>query len=465
MRRSLLPGVLAVVAVAAGVGAALPAGGAGEAPAAAPAARQVLTPRRVPRLVAQVAGDARLRAALDAALADPALGPARDSTCLVVEEEGGRLVYARRPADSLVPASNLKLLTALAVLERLGPDERLRTAVRAPGGSSPGDGVVDGPLWLVGGGDPLLATADYTATFRRQPRVRTPLESLADQVVAAGVREVRGGVLGDETRYDRIRYVPSWKPDYVEDADVGPASALTVNDNWARWQPRHDPSPAPATSAAAVFTALLQQRGVTVPAPPGEGTAPDGAQVAAVESAPMAEIVGEMLRESDNLTAELLVKELGRRHGEGGTTAAGLEVMRSTLSRLGLDVTGLVSVDGSGLDRGDRATCGLIMGVLRREGDDGWLSRGLPVAGRDGTLFDRLLGTPAVGKVRAKTGSLDNVAGLSGWVDGGRDHTLAFSLLANGLPRRASFGRAFTDRIALILASYPDVPSPEELGP
>jgi serine-type D-Ala-D-Ala carboxypeptidase/endopeptidase (penicillin-binding protein 4) len=464
MRRLLLPAVLALVALGSGAAAVLPETSPPPRPAPPLPARPVLTPRRVPALLARVVGDARLRRSLDAVLDDPGLGPARERTCLVVEEAGHAL-YARRPAEPLVPASNLKLLTAAAVLKRLGPDLRLRTEVRAGPGTSPGDGVVDGPLWLVGGGDPLLATGDYTASFRHQPQLRTPLESLADQVRAAGVRDVRGGVLGDEGRYDRQRYVPTWKPDYVDDADVGPASALTVNDNFVRWQPHHDPAPAPATNAAAVLTGLLQQRGIVVGAPPGEGTAPAGTVMASVESPPMAEVVGEMLRESDNLTAELLVKELGRRHGRGGTTAAGVEVVRSTLAGEGFDLAGLVTYDGSGLDRGDRATCALLIGLLRREGDDSWVSRGLPVAGRDGTLAERFVGTPADGRLRAKTGSLDNVAGLSGWVDGGQDHTLAFALLANGLPRSASFGRAFTDRVGLVLASYPDAPPVEELGP
>lgn len=326
-------------------------------------------------------------------------------------------------------------------------------------------GVVDGPLWLVGGGDPLLATADYAASFVNQPQLYTSLEALADSVVAAGVSEVRGGVVGDESRYDTQRYVPTWRPTYVVDGEVGPASALVVNDGFAAFRPRHVPAPEPDAHAAAVLTGLLQARGVVVQAPPGEGNAPATAHVLARSSSPpMREVVGEMLRESDNLTAELLVKELGRRHANEGTTAAGLGVMRDTLASAGLPVEHLAAVDGSGLDRSDRASCTLLMASLDAAGSNGPVATGFPLAGRDGTLSRRFLGNPAVGRLRAKTGALDGVAGLTGFLDlPGRD-PLAFSLLINELPRDA-LGRALQERLGAILARYPEAPPPDTLGP
>lgn len=423
----------------------------------------MLSARRLPAFLSRTVADTRLRTDLDAALAQPALGPARDSSCLIVRQ-GSRPVLQRRPEALLIPASNLKVLTALAVLDRLGPEERLVTEVRA--GAGVADGVVDGPLWLVGGGDPLLGTADYAASFENQPQTRTALEGLADAVVAAGVRVVNGGVVGDETRYDTQRYVPTWKPGYVTDFESGPASALVVNDGFVEYSPRHVAAPEPDVHAAGVLTALLQSRGVAVNASPGEGQAPTASSVVAkIDSPPVRDVVAEMLRESDNLTAELLVKELGRRFAGAGTTVAGLGVVREALAQTGLPVAQLATVDGSGLDRSDRASCALLMAAMDLSGPTGPVAAAFPMAGRDGTLAKRFQGNPAAGRLRAKTGSLDGVVGLSGYVDalaGGVP--LGFSLLVNDLPRDA-LGRALQEQVGAILARYPDAPAPEALAP
>lgn len=424
---------------------------------------QVLSARRVPAFLARTVADSRLRAELDAALAQPALGPARDRLCLVVRQ-GQRPVLQRRAEELLIPASNLKVLTAMAVLARIGPEERLVTEVRAAG--SPAAGVVDGPLWLVGGGDPLLGTADYAASFENQPQTRTALEGLADAVVAAGVRVVNGGVVGDETRYDTQRYVPSWKPGYITDFESGPASALVVNDGFVQYTPRHVAAPEPDVHAAGVLTTLLQARGVTVSGPPGEGQAPAAsAVVAEVDSPPLKDVVAEMLRESDNLTAELLVKELGHRFAGAGTTIAGVGVVRETLAQAGLPVAQLASVDGSGLDRSDRASCGLLMAALDLSGPTGTVAAAFPLAARDGTLAKRFQANPAAGRLRAKTGSLDGVVGLTGYIDAPAGGVpLGFSLLVNDLPRDA-LGRALQEQVGAILATYPDAPAPEALAP
>ena len=194
--------------------------------------------------------------------------------------------------------------------------------------------------------------------------------------------------------------------------------------------PAPAPAPAPATHAAEVFARLLRDRGVTV-AGSGEGPAPGNATpLATLPSPPMSIVVGRMLRESDNTAAELLTKELGHRFGGGGSTDAGVGVTRSTLTTLGLPIDHLAIVDGSGLDRSNRVTCEDVLASLVR--GKGPLAGALPVAGRDGTLAQRLLGTPAAGRVAAKTGSLEGVVALSGWATSGNE-PLAFSLLLNGL--------------------------------
>src|SRR5439155_1804487 len=176
----------------------------------------------------------------------------------------GPTLYTQRPDLPLMPASNLKLLTATAVLARMGAGDRIHTEVRAA--RPPVNGVVAGDVWLVGAGDPLLATADFAAQagYQHQPRPRTPLEDLAAKMAAAGIRQVQGRILGDESRYDTHRVVPTWSPSYLTNGEIGPMSALTTNDNLSQWTPKEVPAPSPASNAAAVLGHLLQERGVTV---------------------------------------------------------------------------------------------------------------------------------------------------------------------------------------------------------
>ncbi len=464
VRRHLLPAILALLCLSCTVAALrVDTGGTATAevvataPAPAPAEAPVLTPRRVPGLLAQPVGTARLVQALDEiATTTP------DRACLVVTE-GGRVLYDRQSDRSLVPASGMKLLTAVAVLARIDPDERLRTSVVAT--QSPAGGVVDGDLWLVGGGDPVLGTAPWAASLFRQPALFTPLEELADGVVAAGVTEVRGRVVGDESRYDRVRYVESWPERYAADGEIGPMSALAVNDGFAEWEAADVAFEDPATGAAAVLTDLLRERGVVVGADAGAGPSPDGAPVVAgIDSPPVADLVGQMLRESDNGTAELLLKELGLRVEGEGSTAAGRTVVADALGSLGLPTAGLAVVDGSGLDPTNQVSCQLLHGVLEATIDGGPVDRGLSVAGASGTLARRFLDTPAQGQLRGKTGSLRGVASLSGFVSAQGGTELTFASIFNGLDR-SDDGGPLQDSLARALVRYPDLPTLAEIGP
>ena len=449
--------------------AADPAAAETAAPANGPVARTpVLSARRVPGALQRSTGVIRLTDALDAVFADPRLAGARDHSCLVVAANDS-VVYARNGAAPVIPASNLKLLTALAVLDKIGADARLSTDVKAD--QAPAGGVVNGNLYLVGGGDPLIRTADYNASFQENalpPDGYTHLEAIAQAVVDAGVRHVTGAVVGDESRYDAQRYVPTWKPRYITDSESGPISALQVNQGFVTTPPNLPvAAPAPAVLASGSLSALLAKMGVQVDGQPAQGVTPASAvPIASQPSLPMQAIVGEMLRESDNLTAETLVKELGRRFGGAGTTVAGVAVIHQDAAARGLPASDLASVDGSGLDRSDRVTCNLLLSAVTKAGPNSALAAGLPVAGRTGTLRKRFLGTPAVDRVAAKTGSLDNVSSLTGFVRPStpQQPTLSFSLVGNEYPTDA-IGRAVQDRVAVTLASYPNAPDLAVLGP
>jgi D-alanyl-D-alanine carboxypeptidase/D-alanyl-D-alanine-endopeptidase (penicillin-binding protein 4) len=364
--------------------------------------------------------------------------------CFVVER--GSIVLAARNADRpLIPASTQKLLTAAAAVTTLGADFRFETNVVA---------TSDGPnldrLWFVGVGDPVIRTAEYV-----DEGVSTPLEALADAIAAKGIRGI-GTVVGDDSRYDSVRFLPTWSPSYRIEFDVGPVGALEVTESIELVNGKPVMHDDPAEYAAQELTRLLRARGLSV-GEPTRGIAPEGAtSVASVRSQPLATIVRWMLLTSNNLTAEMLVKELGARTRGAGTTAAGIAAVKAALREQGIVLDGQTIVDGSGLDRQNRLSCRVLADVVDL-GD----RPGLRV------LRDILPGggsTTPDGKVHAKGGYLTDVTGLAGIVD--RDTPLRFAFLANGgVPKNANVDLAAFQTVLNAYAppaTIPDsvIPSP-----
>ncbi len=431
---------------------------AGADPAPAPAT-PVLSFRRAPAVLLRSINVGALRAGLQ-----PLLDRVAQGSCAVVAVDG-EVVAAANAALPVIPASTAKLVVGAVALERLGPGYRFRTSV--VGEVGPG-GVVAGDLVLVGGGDPVLSTAAGLA--RRveagdlyPPIHSTPLEQLADAVVAAGVTRVEGRLLGDASRYDDEWFNPTWAPE-LRGLEAGPLDALLVDDARVGGALVRDP----ALAAAEVFAALLRDRGVAVAGGAGTGIAPSVdplAEVAAIESAPLSDVVHELLETSDDNTAELLVKELGVVDGAGGTTAEGLAVVRDQLTMWGAPLEGVTLVDGSGLSRDNRLTCATLVAVLQRDEPDGPLGAGLPVAAETGTLAPELAGSPVAGRLRAKTGRLTGVRGLAGYLptDGG---VIELALVLNEPGAQdPSVYRPVWDQLAVAIAAYPAAATPAQLAP
>jgi D-alanyl-D-alanine carboxypeptidase/D-alanyl-D-alanine-endopeptidase (penicillin-binding protein 4) len=380
------------------------------------------------------------------------------------------VLYRHNADKPLTPASTVKLLTAVAALDVLGRDRTFDTVAVAA--APPKAGVVEGSLFVIGGGDPLLTTKDYNDRYD-QPQPYTDVARLAEAVAAAGVKEIRGDIVGDESRYDTARSVASWDPSFLATRESGPLSALLVNDGFAsypktRYNTPSTPTANPPAHAAGILRDALAKLGVRVTGAARSGTAPATRTEIAKVSTSLETAVGEMLAHSDNTTAELITKELGLRRKGAGTTAAGVATAREAMAASGLPVTGVDVVDGSGLDRSNTLTCDFLVALLDRAGPGSVIDASLAVGGRSGTLLGRFLDTAAVGTLRAKTGSLRNTRSLAGFVDTastGRARTLTFAYIANQTNLNADANLKVQDQMGARLASYPDAPSLAELGP
>ncbi len=404
------------------------------APAAAPAALAgpILSLQRQPAILAHDTTDRQLAASVKVVTENVGSSPA-DPTCFAASLDG-RTVIADAADQPVMPASNMKLITAAVALDVLGPDFTFATTAN---GQLSGD-TVEGDLILVGGGDPLLANAGYVPR-RKYPTVESPtsIEALADQV-AARVRHVTGGIIGDESHFDSERYAPGWRPE-DQGGQAGPLSALMLND--ARELPDIDtPVDNAALSATQEFARLLGERGVLIDGGTalGQASAPVE-ELGRVTSVPMAQMVAEMLLNSDNNTAEMVLKQIGATAGGGpGIRDAGVAAETAKLVEWGVPVAGLVINDGSGLDRADRLTCRALLAVLDHVGSSGPLFDGLPISGAaQGTLADPdnrdiLAPTGTDGRIHAKTGSLRDAKALSGFFDLADGRKIAFSMLVNG---------------------------------
>jgi D-alanyl-D-alanine carboxypeptidase/D-alanyl-D-alanine-endopeptidase (penicillin-binding protein 4) len=440
---------------------------AGEATTTEPLTTPVLGIRRMPTVLSRAVNIGAFRSEVDTFLAT-----LNDRSCAVVAVDGIE-VGARSDTLPLIPASVQKMVVAAVALERLGEDFTYTTSVAAA--AEPVAGVVDGDLYLVGGGDPLLSSDWYPESNMELFPVTSPtsLDALADSVVAAGVSSVGGAVVGDGSRYDDEYFAPGWGVG-VPGLEGGPYDALMANDSRVLGEElrANDPN----VGAAREFTRLLEERGVEVTGEATSGTTPDDSvELASVESAPLEEVIAEMLGNSDNNTAELLVKEIGASEALPGTREAGLAVMREQLLEWGVDVESVVLADGSGLSLDNRLTCEALAAVVERYDSDSAIGRGLPVAGQTGTLSDVFVDHPVQGRMLGKTGTLNNppfnvdppaVKSLAGYlpVEGGGE--VEYVLILNGptISDQSEYRPIWLD-LADTLDTYPSGPRPAELGP
>ena len=368
-----------------------------------------------------------LTSRLAKSLRSPHLSLERTSA-IAVDARTGAIVFAHNETLPVVPASNEKVPVSWAALTRLGPGYRFATELYGTGTRA--GAVWNGNLYLRGHGDPTLTSSDL-ARFARSLRAR-------------GLRTIQGRILGDESAYDVQRGGQGWKA-YFVGGESAPLSALVV-DRARGW-----PAYSPPLLAARNLHETLAKHGVTVVGRPGLGTTPSGALRLAVDhSVRLATIARAMNRDSDNFTAEMVLKHLGTIDGGLGTSARGARVVLEEMRAARIPVEGVRIVDGSGLSSDDRLTAVALAGVIRAGLENPRIRvafvDSLAVAGRSGTLRKRLWAFTDV--VKGKTGTTNLACTLSGLVSS----SLVFVVLQNGSPVAFWPARLAQDRFVTALA-------------
>lgn len=391
------------------------------------------TPRlRAAEATTATAATEQLAPALDAL----AHAGSRVSVSVAAEDLG--LIAEHHPTDPLVPASNQKLVVAIAVFERFGESDHLTTTLVGTGPVVAGE--LRGDLVLVAGGDPLL---EHTGGHS--------VDTLTAQLKARGIRRVTGRLLIDESRFDSLRTAPGW-PDALWPTTVGPLTAFPIDHNRVNANPAFLTDP--ALVGAVWLKDSLMSNGVEVTGVPAYGTAARGEVLATLDSASLPALAALMLTRSDNLTAELLLKELGRRRSGAGTTAAGLTAAAEVAASLCVTLDGQ-DHDASGLSSTDSRSADSWRRLLTAAKTRPWwpaFRNGLAHAGQSGTLAGRLKGPATLGKVQAKTGSTALARALSGYLTTAGGRPIVFSIVVNGPGPKAE---DLIDAFVTDLASLP----------
>ena len=303
---------------------------------------------------------------------------------------------------------------------------------------------------VVSGGDPALGTPAFYDSYLAG--LGTNLFALTPQIKAAGITSVTGRLYADDTVFDRLRGVAD--SGYATSSYIGPLSGLAFNSGFSGSTSSSGFSADPAKLAASKLARSLQGAGVSLPSQVALRATPLNAErVAMVRSPSLNRIVDTTDVYSDNFFAEMLLKLLGARLGGAGTTAAGASVVEAFASSHG---SGVHAVDGSGLTRSNRASPRQVVNLLLamrqdQAGDD--FIQDLALAGKEGTVDERMHGTAAYGRCRTKTGTLTGVSNLSGYCFNKSGRIMAFSILMNSVGN-LTLAHLDQDRIAGAVAGY-----------
>lgn len=325
-------------------------------------------------------------------------------------------IYCHNERQLLRPASTMKVVTAIAAIDRLGGSFQFKTTLSYTGAIE--DGVLNGDVYLVGGFDPRFNSDD--------------MGSFVDGIRRMGIDTIRGRIVADKSMKDADMLGEGWCWD--DDNPVLSPLLISRRDVFVKR-----------------FVDRLRDEGVVVEADTVAGRQPGGAYEVGTRTHTIDQVLMPMMKESDNLCAEALFYQLGASTGAHPATARDARtVVRRLVEKVGLRPSDYRIADGSGLSLYNYVTAELEVMLLRYAYQNTniymHLLPSLPVAGEDGTLRRRMRGTFTSGNVKAKTGSVTAISSLAGYCTAANGHVLCFAIINQGI-RRGSEGRTFQDRV------------------
>ncbi len=354
--------------------------------------------------------------------------------------------------ESMIPASNTKLFTTATALELMGGDHLLSTKILADDDNLL-DSTIEGNIYIKGFGNPTFSTED--------------LEELVNQLYQSGLRKVTGNVVGDDTYFDNVYFRDDWISEERANIKLPPISALVIDRNRTivtkkrkgRYRNYFVNVENPPLFAAKKLKEKLISYGVEVVGKSISEQTDENAKPLVDSSIELRELLQLINKNSDNFYAECLFKTLGSAYsGQQGNSLFSTQAILSYIDDNSIYSTGTKIVDGSGISRFDQVTAGALVGLLEKvyfnikQFDDFFNS--LSIAGVDGTLRKRMIGTHAENNFRGKTGSLNGISSLAGYVTTADDDDIIVCMMFEYTKGGASKYKSIQDKIVEILASW-----------
>jgi D-alanyl-D-alanine carboxypeptidase/D-alanyl-D-alanine-endopeptidase (penicillin-binding protein 4) len=353
---------------------------------------------------------------------------------------------------SMIPASNTKLFTTATALELMGGGHRLSTKILADEDDF-SDTIIDGNIYIKGFGNPTFSSED--------------LEELVNQLYQSGLRKITGNVIGDDTYFDDVYSRDDWISEERANVKLPPISALVIDRNRTivtkkrkgRYRNYFVNVKNPPLFAAEILREKLISYGVEVVGKPISGQTDKNAKILVESSIELRELLQIINKHSDNFYAECLFKTLGSAYsGQQGNSFFSTQAILNYIEDNNIYSTGTKIVDGSGISRFDQVTAGALVGLLEKvyfnikQFDDFFNS--LSIAGVDGTLHKRMIGTPAENNFRGKTGTLNGISSLAGYVTTADGDDIIVCMMFEFNTGGASKYKNIQDRIIEILAGW-----------
>jgi D-alanyl-D-alanine carboxypeptidase/D-alanyl-D-alanine-endopeptidase (penicillin-binding protein 4) len=369
-------------------------------------------------------------------------------------------VYIMNPTASMIPASNTKIFTTATAISLMGGNYTLSTKILTDDREIK-DGVINGNLYIKGYGNSLFTMQD--------------LADLVNSLKVQGIKKITGNIIGDDTFFDNLYTRSDWIDDEAANIKLPPISALVLDRNRVYVQKkvrvrkrRHtsykvvtesiDISNPPLYIAKQLRQELIDN-GITVNKPAVTGETPAQAGVLTESKIYLKDLIKIINKHSDNFLAECLFKTLGAvASGQQGNSFYSTQAVLKFLKDNNIYSEGTSVVDGSGISRYDNVTVGAIVGVLEKMYFDlknyGDFYNSLSVAGVDGTLRNRMQTSPAENEFHGKTGTLNGVSSLSGYLKTSGGSDLIISMIFDFDRRGTTLYRGIENDIVEILTNW-----------
>jgi D-alanyl-D-alanine carboxypeptidase/D-alanyl-D-alanine-endopeptidase (penicillin-binding protein 4) len=361
-------------------------------------------------------------------------------------------IFSLNHTESMIPASNTKLFTTATALAELGGNFILKTSFLTDDADL-SDGVINGNLYIKGYGNSLFTTSD--------------LEDCVNKLRSRGIRKITGKIIGDDTYFDNVYSRDDWISDEVANVKLPPISALVLDRNREVVYKKHRRRMRrylvsiknPPLNAAQKLKEILNHSGIDVNSSAISGITPGDAYELINCGIVLRDLLKEINKHSDNFLAECLFKTVGAETSKKqGSAFYSTQAILSFIKDNGIYSEGSSIVDGSGISRFDQITVGALTGVLEKmyfdlaHYEDFYNS--LSIAGVDGTLHRRMIGTPAENNFHGKTGTLNGVSSLSGYVKTAKGDDLVLSIIFEYDRAGSRLHHEIQDDIVTLLAGW-----------